>query len=140
MKNETETSNQQLILVLAAFSFHILICMFFFLIQMLLCSGGPNCSANSQTSFLQGSDKAVVRANLRVRLILWAQCAADRMDPREYSSFHSWACRCLHRVCCLGLAMHRDPWKVLCTSLCAELSNLNEGLVGIFTKKYHIFM
>lgn len=28
LKNETETSNQQLIFVLAAFSFHILICIF----------------------------------------------------------------------------------------------------------------
>lgn len=141
-----KTSNQQLIFVLVTFSFHILICIFL-LHPILLYSGGPNFSANSQTSFLQG------------QWLGWGQGSqprqggtlesdwssghigrtADGMGLRGYSSSHSfWACRCLCRVCCLWPAMHQDLWEVICTFQCAEPRDLNEGIVGIFTEKFHI--
>lgn len=52
-KIKLKTSNWQLIFVLVTFSFHILICIFI-LHPILLYSGDPENSSNSQTSFLRG--------------------------------------------------------------------------------------
>lgn len=145
MKNETETSNQQLILVLAAFSFHILTCIFLLNPHFTLFWG-----FKLQCQLPDIIPARPVPARPMCSGLTWesgwssghtgAHWSADGMDSRGYSSFHSWACRCLHRVCCLGLAVHRDSCKVLCAFLCAELSYHNEGIVGIFTKKCHISM
>lgn len=119
LKNETETSNQQLIFVLAAFSFHILICIFLL---------NPNFTLFWGLK-LESQVLDIIPARLCLGLTWesgWSSGWQMGWIPRGYSSLHSWACRCLHRVCCLGLAMHRDSGKVLCTFLCAELGYYNE--------------
>lgn len=141
-KMKLKTSNQQLIFVLVTFSFHILISIFPFH-PILLYSGGPNCSAISQTSFRQGQWLGCGQGSWFRAVGTWESgwssghigWTADGMDLRGYSSSQSFtAWRCLGTVCCLWPAMHQDPWKVLCTFWCAASINLDEGIMGIFTE------
>lgn len=140
-KMKWKTLNQQLIFVLV--TFHILICVFL-LHPIFLYSGGPNCSASSQTWFPRGqwlgcgrgSQPGAGGTRESSGHVGWA---AGGTGLRGYSSSHSsWAWRCLHGVCCSGPTVHQDLWKVLCTFRCAEPSNLNEGIAAIFTEKCHI--
>lgn len=147
-KIKLETSNWPLIFVLVTFSFHILICIFI-LHPILLYSGCPESSSNSQTSFLRGQCVGCGQGSHPRVGGSWKSgwssghmgWDADGMGLGGYSSSQSsWACRCLSRLCCLWPAVHQDLWKVFCTFWCAECSNLSGGILGVFTEKCHMLV
>lgn len=147
-KMKLKTSNQQLIFVFVKFSLHILICIFL-LHPILFYSGDLNSTSSSQTSFLPGrwwgcGQGSWPRAGDTCKSgwspghIGWT---ADGVDLRGHSSScSSQARRCRVTVCCLWPVMHRDLQKVLFTFQCAQPSNFNEGIVGIFNEKCLIYV